>query len=51
MLEFEAAAFFLKSLIVVLEILAVLTDSSFRKELLDVDDHRWHNSDVVDIHA
>ena len=43
--------FFEKSLIVVVEILAVLTDSSRRAEPFDANDRMWHNSDDLDIHG
>ena len=34
-----------------IERLAALTSSYHREELLDADDRRWHNSDVVDTHG
>ena len=42
--------FFGKSLIEGADAIVVLRCNFRREELLDVDDHRYHNSDVFDIH-
>ena len=43
--------FFDKSSIEGVDVIVVLRDSFHHEELLDADDHRWHNSDVVDTHG